>query len=163
MRIAMTNNFFLPRPSGSAHHTEGLAAQLAAAGHEVLVITAAYERRAKRRIARRVPRRTSAGLDTAAVPRRDELRDPVDLLAAQLAASVPDSRRFQARPRPSGRPVLRSHVDERDLGPPAQGPDGHDRIHRARAQRSRRARSCSGSATWSSYGRSSRSAVRRSS
>jgi glycosyltransferase involved in cell wall biosynthesis len=43
MRIAMTNNFFLPRPSGSAHHTEGLAAQLAAAGHEVLVITAAYE------------------------------------------------------------------------------------------------------------------------
>jgi glycosyltransferase involved in cell wall biosynthesis len=43
VRIAMTNNFFLPRPSGSAHHTEGLAAQLAAAGHEVLVITAAYE------------------------------------------------------------------------------------------------------------------------
>src|SRR3954451_545572 len=43
MRIAMTNNFFLPRPSGSAHHTEGLAAQLAAAGHEVLVITAEYE------------------------------------------------------------------------------------------------------------------------
>src|SRR5438067_1471105 len=43
MRIAMTNNFFLPRPSGSAHHTEGLAAKLAAAGHEVLVITAAYQ------------------------------------------------------------------------------------------------------------------------
>jgi glycosyltransferase involved in cell wall biosynthesis len=43
MRIAMTNNFFLPRPSGSAHHTEGLAEQLAASGHEVLVVTAAYE------------------------------------------------------------------------------------------------------------------------
>jgi glycosyltransferase involved in cell wall biosynthesis len=42
MRIAMTNNFFVPRPSGSAHHTEGLARQLAAAGHEVLVVTAAF-------------------------------------------------------------------------------------------------------------------------
>jgi len=44
VRIAMTNNFFLPRPSGSAHHTEGLAAQLAGAGHDVLVITAAYRK-----------------------------------------------------------------------------------------------------------------------
>ncbi|HYL51077.1 MAG TPA: glycosyltransferase family 4 protein [Acidimicrobiia bacterium] len=42
MRIAMTNNFFLPRPSGSAHHTEGLAAELAGSGHDVVVITAAY-------------------------------------------------------------------------------------------------------------------------
>jgi 1,2-diacylglycerol 3-alpha-glucosyltransferase len=42
MRIAMTNNFFVPRPSGSAHHTEGLAAKLAAQGHDVLVITAAF-------------------------------------------------------------------------------------------------------------------------
>src|SRR5947199_55481 len=33
MRIVMTNNFFLPRPSGSAHHTAGLARQLAALGH----------------------------------------------------------------------------------------------------------------------------------
>jgi glycosyltransferase involved in cell wall biosynthesis len=42
MRIAMTSNFFVPRPSGSAHHTEGLAKQLAAEGHDVLIVTAAY-------------------------------------------------------------------------------------------------------------------------
>ena len=42
MRIVMTNNFFLPRPSGSAHHTAGLARQLAALGHDVLVVTAAH-------------------------------------------------------------------------------------------------------------------------
>jgi len=41
MRIALVNNFFLPRTSGSAHLTEGLARQFAADGHEVLVITAA--------------------------------------------------------------------------------------------------------------------------
>jgi glycosyltransferase involved in cell wall biosynthesis len=39
----MTNNFFLPRPSGSVHHTEGVARKLAASGHEVVVITAAYQ------------------------------------------------------------------------------------------------------------------------
>jgi glycosyltransferase involved in cell wall biosynthesis len=38
----MTNNFFLPRPSGSAHHTAGLARRLAELGHDVLVITAAH-------------------------------------------------------------------------------------------------------------------------
>jgi glycosyltransferase involved in cell wall biosynthesis len=43
MRIAMANNFFVPRPSGSAHHTEGLAEKLAAQGHDVLVITATYQ------------------------------------------------------------------------------------------------------------------------
>ena len=37
MRIAMVNNFFLPRPSGSVHMTEGLAKGLAARGHDVLV------------------------------------------------------------------------------------------------------------------------------
>jgi 1,2-diacylglycerol 3-alpha-glucosyltransferase len=42
MRIAMTNNFFLPRPSGSAHHTASLARELASLGHDVLVITAAH-------------------------------------------------------------------------------------------------------------------------
>jgi len=42
MRIALVNNFFPPRVSGSAHLTEGLARRLAALGVEVLVITAAY-------------------------------------------------------------------------------------------------------------------------
>jgi 1,2-diacylglycerol 3-alpha-glucosyltransferase len=42
MRIALVNNFFLPRTSGSAHLTDGLAQHLAAKGHEVLVVTADY-------------------------------------------------------------------------------------------------------------------------
>ncbi|MDQ1458715.1 MAG: 1,2-diacylglycerol 3-alpha-glucosyltransferase [Actinomycetota bacterium] len=42
VRIVMTNNFFLPRPSGSAHHTAGLARRLAEIGHDVLVVTAAH-------------------------------------------------------------------------------------------------------------------------
>ncbi|WP_139416734.1 glycosyltransferase family 4 protein [Agromyces laixinhei] len=43
MRIAVVNNFFPPRPGGSAHLSDHLAAQYAAAGHEVLVLTAAYK------------------------------------------------------------------------------------------------------------------------
>ena len=39
----MVNNFFVPRPSGSVHLTEGLAKNLTARGHEVLVITAAHK------------------------------------------------------------------------------------------------------------------------
>lgn len=42
MRIAYLNNFFLPRASGSAHLTAELSRRLAAAGHQVLVITATY-------------------------------------------------------------------------------------------------------------------------
>jgi glycosyltransferase involved in cell wall biosynthesis len=42
MRIALVNNFFPPRASGSAHMTESLAAGLAARGHDVLVITASF-------------------------------------------------------------------------------------------------------------------------
>lgn len=42
MRIALVNNFFPPRASGSAHLTEGLARHLAAGGVEVLVVTAAF-------------------------------------------------------------------------------------------------------------------------
>jgi 1,2-diacylglycerol 3-alpha-glucosyltransferase len=42
MRIALVNNFFLPRTSGSAHLTEGLAKTLAARGDSVLVVTSAY-------------------------------------------------------------------------------------------------------------------------
>lgn len=38
----MVNNFFVPRPSGSAHLTEGLAREFSAAGHDVLVVTTAY-------------------------------------------------------------------------------------------------------------------------
>lgn len=42
MRIALVNNFFVPRTSGSAHLTHDLAQNLAAKGHEVLVVTADY-------------------------------------------------------------------------------------------------------------------------
>lgn len=43
MRIAVVNNFFPPRPGGSAHLADLLATQYAAAGHQVLVLTAAYD------------------------------------------------------------------------------------------------------------------------
>lgn len=43
MRVALINNFFPPRASGSAHLTEGLARHLVGLGVEVLVITAAFE------------------------------------------------------------------------------------------------------------------------
>ncbi|MEO3776409.1 glycosyltransferase family 4 protein [Micromonospora sp. B11E3] len=42
MRIAVVNNFFPPRPGGSSHLAAALAERYAAAGHEVLVLTAAY-------------------------------------------------------------------------------------------------------------------------
>ncbi|MFD1147618.1 glycosyltransferase family 4 protein [Saccharothrix hoggarensis] len=42
MRIAIVNNFFPPRMGGSAYVSDTLARHYAAAGHEVLVITAAY-------------------------------------------------------------------------------------------------------------------------
>lgn len=42
MRIAVVNNFFPPRVGGSSHLSEALAKGYAAAGHEVLVLTAAY-------------------------------------------------------------------------------------------------------------------------
>jgi 1,2-diacylglycerol 3-alpha-glucosyltransferase len=41
MRIALVNNFFYPRVSGSAHLTEALGAGLAARGHDVLILTSA--------------------------------------------------------------------------------------------------------------------------
>ncbi len=43
MRIAVVNNFFPPRAGGSSHLSESLAKGYAAAGHEVLVLTAAYQ------------------------------------------------------------------------------------------------------------------------
>ena len=43
MRIAVVNNFFPPRVGGSAHMAASLAQQYARAGHDVLVVTAAYE------------------------------------------------------------------------------------------------------------------------
>lgn len=42
MRIAVVNNFFPPRVGGSAHLSDALARGYARAGHEVLVVTAAY-------------------------------------------------------------------------------------------------------------------------
>lgn len=42
MRIAVINNFYPPRPGGSAHLAQHLAHKYAAAGHEVLVVTATY-------------------------------------------------------------------------------------------------------------------------
>lgn len=43
MRIAVVNNFFPPRVGGSAHLSHSLAAGYAAAGHDVVVITATYQ------------------------------------------------------------------------------------------------------------------------
>lgn len=43
MRVALVNNFFPPRPSGSSHLTEELARRLTRRGMQVLVITAAFE------------------------------------------------------------------------------------------------------------------------
>ena len=43
MRIAVVNNFFPPRTGGSAHLSAALAKGYAAAGHEVLVLTATYQ------------------------------------------------------------------------------------------------------------------------
>lgn len=42
MRIAVVNNFFPPRPGGSSHLADHLARHYAAAGHDVLVMTASY-------------------------------------------------------------------------------------------------------------------------
>lgn len=42
MRIAVINNFYPPRPGGSAHLSQHLARAYAAEGHEVLVLTATY-------------------------------------------------------------------------------------------------------------------------
>jgi glycosyltransferase involved in cell wall biosynthesis len=43
VRIAVVNNFFPPRPGGSSHLSAALAGRYRAAGHEVLVLTAAYQ------------------------------------------------------------------------------------------------------------------------
>jgi glycosyltransferase involved in cell wall biosynthesis len=42
VRVVVVNNFFPPRVGGSSHLSESLARQYALAGHDVLVITAAY-------------------------------------------------------------------------------------------------------------------------
>jgi glycosyltransferase involved in cell wall biosynthesis len=42
MRIAVVNNFYPPRPGGSAHLSQHLAHRYVEAGHEVLVVTATY-------------------------------------------------------------------------------------------------------------------------
>ncbi len=42
MRIAVVNNFFPPRVGGSSHLSDSLARGYASAGHDVLVVTAAY-------------------------------------------------------------------------------------------------------------------------
>jgi glycosyltransferase involved in cell wall biosynthesis len=60
MRIAVVNNFFPPRVGGSSHLADALARGYAAAGHEVLVVTAAY---------RDAPQRESRdGLDIVRLP-----------------------------------------------------------------------------------------------
>ncbi|TFD69367.1 glycosyltransferase family 4 protein [Cryobacterium ruanii] len=43
MRIVVVNNFFPPRPGGSSHLADHLAKKYAAAGHDVLVLTASYK------------------------------------------------------------------------------------------------------------------------
>jgi glycosyltransferase involved in cell wall biosynthesis len=42
MRVAVVNSFFPPRAGGSAHMSDALAKEVAAAGHEVLLLTASY-------------------------------------------------------------------------------------------------------------------------
>lgn len=42
LKIAVVNNFFPPRPGGSAHLSQHLAREYAKAGHEVIVLTASY-------------------------------------------------------------------------------------------------------------------------
>jgi glycosyltransferase involved in cell wall biosynthesis len=42
-RILLVNSFFVPRTTGSAHFTEGVARRYAAAGHDVVVLTTSYE------------------------------------------------------------------------------------------------------------------------
>jgi len=42
MRIALVNNFFPPRPTGSSHLTDELARIFTAEGHDVVVVTASY-------------------------------------------------------------------------------------------------------------------------
>lgn len=43
MRIVVVNNFYPPRVGGSSHLSDALARGYAARGHEVLVVTAAYQ------------------------------------------------------------------------------------------------------------------------
>ncbi len=43
MRIVVVNNFFPPRVGGSSHLSDALARGYARLGHEVLVVTAAYQ------------------------------------------------------------------------------------------------------------------------
>lgn len=43
MRIAVVNNFYPPRVGGSSHLSDALARGYAARGHDVLVVTAAYQ------------------------------------------------------------------------------------------------------------------------
>jgi glycosyltransferase involved in cell wall biosynthesis len=42
VRVAVVNSFFPPRTGGSAHMSDALARHVAAGGHDVLVLTAAY-------------------------------------------------------------------------------------------------------------------------
>lgn len=98
MRIALVNNFFVPRPSGSAHMTEGLAREFARAGHDVLVLTASYgdapseERRDGYRVVRlsswRLPRmRVAMNYDirfTASLRNYRRLRQTLDEFAPDV-------------------------------------------------------------------------------
>ncbi len=91
MRIAVVNNFFPPRVGGSSHLSEALARGYAAAGHEVLVLTAAYEDapeveerdglRIVRLPAAMIPKsRLSVSFDIAFTLRRGAYRRVADLL-----------------------------------------------------------------------------------
>ena len=67
MRIVVVNNFYPPRVGGSAHLADALARGYAAAGHDVLVLTAAYrDAPAEEALA---PRLRVIRLDSATMPR----------------------------------------------------------------------------------------------
>ncbi|WP_270886430.1 glycosyltransferase family 4 protein [Pedococcus sp. 5OH_020] len=98
MRIAVVNNFFPPRVGGSSHLSDSLARGYAAAGHQVLVLTAAYEEapeveerdglRIVRLPAATIPKsRLSVSFDIAFTLRRGAYRN----VAAALEEFAPDA------------------------------------------------------------------------
>jgi glycosyltransferase involved in cell wall biosynthesis len=91
LRIAVVNNFFPPRVGGSSHLSEALARGYAAHGHDVLVLTAAYEGAAEveerdglrivRLPAAMIPKsRLSVSFDIAFTMRRGAYRRVAELL-----------------------------------------------------------------------------------
>ena len=109
--------------------SDALARHVAAAGHEVLVLTSAYRDAPAReeRDGLRIVRLPSLVAD---LEDRLQLRHPVHGLAEEHAtASSATARRVRPRRRAPTRTVLRPHLDELDLGSPPPCPDGAHGSH----------------------------------